>query len=203
MTGPHLDSEPRFSEEQVARIVRRAIAIDARMGTQISESTLHEIAAELEISRAAIARAIAEEQQRLAVPPPQRTHPAGWSRLRLTLFAGTSAAVGFVFGVLGRIAAQGPVRGDVNAETINLALVLGMAVVASAFLMSGRMKLPSFLLCNAGLWTGLVTGWSQVHGRVWDDIIAVGVMGAVLTSVLGIPILAWLHKRRPVLRAAE
>jgi hypothetical protein len=188
---PRSDDTAQYSEDQVTRILRRAVTIDATLGTLMNERALRDIAAELGVSSAAITQAIGEENQQPSPGSATFVSAPRVGKAKSFMLRALCGVVGFLTGAVSRLVAVEPVSGDVDSGTINAAVILGAAIVTSAFALRGRSMHRTFLVLNSILWLGFMAGWSIVHGSLWGDLVAVGITSALITSAGGVAIILW------------
>ena len=195
MTSRLDDTDHRFDELQAERILKRAVEIDARLATAVSERTLRQIAAELQISDLAVSRAIAEEESGAVAGVWTVRKPRRGGLTEYLISVGL-AGVGFVTGALVRASSDGRFIGDPDALTINSALMLGVLVTGTAFFVNEESPIKSILIRSSLLWSAFVTGWSVAHGGVHDDLVSLGIVAAFISSAASALIVLWRERVR-------
>lgn len=195
------DQPTRFSDAQVAHILKRAAEIDAR-GDSMSAEDLRAIAAEAGIDPRATEAAIQEllaEKEGAPVPLPESGSsvversfrvPATTTGLslpwRIAAGGAVGAACGFIFGLSG----GGVLIGDWPLFTGNIVIGLGTVMLylsARAVMSMKRGDQSGFQFENLALWTGaaLVTIPRLAPFIYLDDILAPLIVAWFLVAVVG------------------
>ena len=181
-----------LSEDQMKRILRRAIELDQLRKQRVTEQDVREIAAQLDVSNAAISQALEESRLPLAGAPEPSLLPR-WTR------QWRAAAAGFATGLVPGFFAGLFTDLGLPSQTGWLAIlaVFGLAAIF-AFRAKGHERHSKYQLRNAGLWLGFAIGIAGVVGP-FPDLFTVSTLWAASTSIAGATLLwlrdAWRQRR--------
>ncbi len=192
-----------LSEQELERLIARAIEIDAQDAAP-TLARFRQIASELNLSPAAIEKAIAERAQGALVPTWQTSQPQyavsadatiaarSVSRWKSWLTAGTvaaGAALGAISGATSRL--QLPYDDVVAATTV------GMLVAISALLVWTHRRSHSsaqMMLQLASFWSTWMYGFMTSYGHFWDDILFFGACGFGISAIAGVSLQSLLQR---------
>ena len=193
------DRPTRFSDAQVAHILKRAAEIDAR-GDSMSAEDLRAIAAEAGIdpkaTDAAIQELLAEEASGASTSPEPGSSvmeqgprvPARKAALPLPWRIGAGGAVGAACGFIYGLSASG-MMGDMPLMTANVVIGLGTAVLYLMVRATQHMKRGDqrdFQIESLAVWIGAALG--AVPRVPWwnvDDVLAPLFFWGLLVAVVG------------------
>jgi hypothetical protein len=198
-------SDAPLSEQELERLIARAIEIDAQEAAP-TIARFRQIAAELNLSPVAIEKAIAERAAGALVPSWQTNQPLyavsadatmpvrRESRWKNWLTAGTvaaGAALGAISGATSRL--QLPYDDVVAATTV------GLLVAISALLVWTHRRSRSsaqLMLQLASFWSTWMYGFMTSYGHFWDDILFFGACGFGLSAIAGTTLQSLLQRFR-------
>ncbi len=199
-------SDAPLSEQELERLIARAIEIDAQESAPTIER-FRQIAVELNLSPVAIERAIAERVAGVGVPvvrdghpqfavqaadhiadaPPRRT-----ARWKTWITAGVVAA-GAALGAVTGASSRANFRYDdvVIATTLSLLAGISLLLVWS----HRRSRSPAQMMLQlASFWGTWMYGFMTSYGHFWDDILFVGTCGFGVSAMVGVGLQTLLQR---------
>ena len=182
-----MPDELQLTEDQVREVIERAARLPAR-GDLVSVSELRQIAAELDVDADALEQALSEVLDAHHAPAPKRSLARP---LRGALAGGILGAGSGLIGAALEYFFDDIIITMTSSLLVDTSVILALVWLALSSLRHNRRegRLRDYLLEVGTLWATFVGAWSLVHGGLGSDVNAFGMIGIVLSVVVGLFVL--------------